>query len=395
VLAAALELKMGAWLWPEENYYILVFREYLYLWLVSRAMIKKIKEANTIIEAPVGEKISAKLPVFYNPVMKFNRDISVLLLSSVENKEMQVCDLLAGTGIRSVRFLSELPKEKICSITINDYNKNAAELIKKNILLNKLDRKVKDEKIELDVTNSEANLLLMNSTGFDYIDVDPFGTPNPFLENSCRRISRNGIIAVTATDTSALAGTFPKTCMRKYWAKPDRGPLKHELGLRILIRKVQLIGAQYEKALVPIFSYSKEHYMRVFFRCIKGKERCDEVLQKHGVFKIGESEAGPLWLGELWDESLVEKMYNLALKLDYEFDIKFLKTILDESRIKTVGFYDIHNLCKKNKLEVPQFERICDELKKRKFVFSRTHFCEFGIKSNVGEEEMVGILKTV
>lgn len=373
----------------------MVFKEYLYPSPAPKMMIKKIKEADIMFEAPVEEKISAKLPVFYNPVMKFNRDISVLLLRSVENKEMQLCDLLAGTGIRSIRFLSELPRDKICSITINDYNKNSVELIKKNIQLNKLDRKVKDKKIELNVTNSEANLLLMNSTGFDYIDIDPFGTPNPFLDNACRRLSRNGILAVTATDTSALAGTFPRACLRKYWAVPDRGPLKHELGIRILIRKVQLIGAQYEKALVPIFSYSKEHYMRIFFGCIKGKEKCDEVIQKHSMLKVGEGESGPLWLGELWDEKIVEKMYKLSLKLDYDFDIKFLKTISDESKIKVVGFHDIHNLCKKNKLEVPSFEKICNELRKKKFVFSRTHFSEFGIKSNVGEEEMIRILKMI
>ena len=46
----------------------------------------------------------------------------------------------------------------------------------------------------------------------------------------------------------------------------------HETGIRILIRKIQLIGAQYNKALTPIFSYSKEHYFRVFLKCEKGKE---------------------------------------------------------------------------------------------------------------------------
>ena len=43
----------------------------------------------------------------------------------------------------------------------------------------------------------------------------------------------------------------------------------HEIGLRILIRRVQLAGSVYDKALIPILSYSKEHYMRVFFKCEK------------------------------------------------------------------------------------------------------------------------------
>lgn len=350
-------------------------------------MFKKITEANITIEAPKEEKISAKLPVFYNPVMKFNRDISILLLKAIDNKEMQVCDLLAGSGIRAIRFLAELEKGKIKSIIINDYNEKAAELIRKNLEANK--KRFKTD-AEINITNMEASTLLLQSTGFDYIDIDPFGTPNPFLDAAARRLSRNSILAVTATDTSALAGTYPKVCKRKYWATPDRGPQKHELGLRILIRKVQLIAAQYEKALIPIFSYSKEHYMRVFFRCDKGKSNVDAVLKQHGMV----DNAGPLWLGQLWNTKLAEKMYRLATDLDYDFDARFLQTIRDESRIGTVGFHDIHSLCKKNKLEVPPFEPIFNEVKKKHSI-SRTHFSGFGIRSSIEEEKLISIIKNV
>ena len=352
-------------------------------------MFKKIREAEITIEAPEEEKISAKLPVFYNPVMKLNRDISVLLLKAIDNQEMQVCDLLAGTGIRAVRFLAELGKEKIKSITINDYNEKAAELIKKNIEANKKLIQARHKQAEISITNMEACTLLFQSKGFDYIDIDPFGTPNPFIDPAVRRLARHGILAVTATDTSALAGTFPRACKRKYWAVPDRGPMKHEIGLRILVRKVQLVAAQYEKALIPIFSYSKEHYMRVFFRCLKGKAHVDEVLEQQGMF----SNAGPLWLGKLWDIKLVERMYQLAADLDYEFDARFLQTIRDESRINTVGFYDIHNICKRNSLEVPKFGPIFDGIRRKKHEATRTHFSGFGIRSDIEEKDLIKIIK--
>ena len=86
-------------------------------------MFKKVIEATVTISAPKEEKISADLPVFYNPVMKFNRDVSILLLKAIENTGMQICDILAGSGIRSIRFLAELDPKKIKSITINDYDK--------------------------------------------------------------------------------------------------------------------------------------------------------------------------------------------------------------------------------------------------------------------------------
>jgi tRNA (guanine26-N2/guanine27-N2)-dimethyltransferase len=139
-------------------------------------------------------------------------------------------------------------------IYLNDYDKTAVKNIQKNIKLNKVDKN------NIHISNKDANLFLLESKGFDYIDLDPFGSPNPFLDSSIQRMSRNGILAVTATDTAALTGTYPSTTRWKYWATNYLCPEKHELALRILIRKIQLIGTQYERALIPLFSYTKEHY---------------------------------------------------------------------------------------------------------------------------------------
>src|SRR3989338_5496254 len=251
-----------------------------------------VNEGSAKLGIPKAEKISKKMDVFYNPVMSLNRDISVLLLNSINKSSMQIADPLAATGVRSIRFLKELYRNKIKKIYINDNNRSAVKLIKKNLKLN--DIKIKNGII---ISNKDANLFILNSTGFDYIDIDPFGSPNFMLDAACKRLARGGILAVTATDTSALCGTFPKACIRKYWALPKKGPIMHETGLRILIRKIQLIAAQYGKALIPVFSYSKEHYMRVFLKNLKGKEKADGILKLHGM----SNGVGPMWLGSLWE----------------------------------------------------------------------------------------------
>ena len=354
-------------------------------------MLQKITEGTISIEAHVDkdEKISKELPVFYNPAMKLNRDISVLLLKAVDNKSMLVCDLLAGTGIRAIRFLAELPKGKIESITINDASEDSTKLIKKNLDANK--KLFKDKDTRINITTSDASLCLLNSTGFDYIDIDPFGTPNPFLDAAVKRLGRDGILAVTATDTSSLAGTFPLVCKRRYWAMPDRGYMKHEISLRILIRKVQLVAAQYEKALTPIFSFAREHYIRVFFSCKKSKSKADETVMQHGMFK----ECGPMWLGQLWDKALVDKMDSLVPELGYDFDARFIQLIKDECQLDIVGFHDIHGLCKRLKVEVPNFDRIFTELDKKKLPHSRTHFLDWGVKCSVSEPDLMKIIKKV
>src|SRR3989338_4814719 len=265
-----------------------------------------VRENNVVIDAKNWKKelISKKLEIFYNPVMKFNRDCSVLLLNALseinknpkednqkdckenlqedikeKSKNMLIAMPLAGSGIRGLRFLKELKKGIIDEIHFNDYKEDFTGMMKKNLKLNKLK---KNKKIV--IHNTDANLFLLNSSGFDYIDIDPFGTPNPFLDSAVKRISRGGIIAVTATDTSALAGTYPLATKRKYFATPMLNYLMHELGLRILVRKVKMIGGQYDKALLPIFSYAKDHYYRIFFKCEKGKTRVDKILAKHNYF---------------------------------------------------------------------------------------------------------------
>jgi len=337
--------------------------------------MKKIKEESAEIFIPIEEKISKKLPVFYNPVMKLNRDVTLLLLNQFP--PMSLCDPLAGSGIRSIRFAKELKYE---SITANDISERSVALIKKNMKLNK---------IKFKVYNKDANLMLLESKGFDFIDLDVFGCPNFMLDSSIKRISRNGIIAVTATDTSALSGTYPKACLRKYWAKPLRNELMHEVGLRILIRKVQLIGAQFDKALVPIFSYSKDHYMRIFFRCLKGKKDVDLVLRQHGMF----NEAGPMWLGRLFDSKLCNKMLK---NNEIKENEKILRIIKDESKVDVVGFYDIHKIMKREKIHnTPRKLELISAIKEKGFKAAETHFSGEGIRSDIEYKELLKIIKRI
>lgn len=81
---------------------------------------------------------------------------------------------------------------------------------------------------------------------FDFLDLDPFGSPVEFLDTALRSVRRNGVLAVTATDTGVLCGAYRNACLRKYLAEPIRGPLCHEAGLRILIGTVVRYAAKYD-----------------------------------------------------------------------------------------------------------------------------------------------------
>jgi len=373
------------------------------------------QEGKAGIKAYTAETVSKDMPVFYNPVMKLNRDITILLLNSIDKKDMQVALPLAATGIRGVRFLLELKKSKIKKIFLNDNNNDAVKLIKSNLKLNKIKsgRKV-------NISNLDANLFILNSKGFDYIDIDPFGSPNFLLDNAVKRLGRDGILAVTATDTGALCGSYKNACLRKYSGKPLRNEFCHEIGLRILISKVQSIGAQYDKALTPIFSYSKEHYFRVFFKCIKGKKKVDELMKNIGyivyckkclfrknVDNIFNDEkcplckskldyAGKLWLGQLWDKKLVNNMCKNIKNLEDKELVKLLEIIKKESKISSVGFYDLTKVVKHNKLRnVPKKDLLINEIKKAGFKAAETHIRPNSIRSNIELKELIKLIKKI
>lgn len=317
--------------------------------------------------------VSKKLNVFYNPLMKHNRDISLLILKNSLEENSKIALPLAGSGVRGIRILNELNKK--FDIYFNDLNPSAVRNIKENLKLNNL---------ECDnVFNQDATTFLLQNKYFDYIDVDPFGSPNYFLDAAIKSLNFKGIIAVTATDTAALCGTYPKAGLRKYWATTKKSPIMHETGLRILIRKIQLIGAQYEKALIPVLSYSKDHYMRVFLKCFNGKKKIDEILKKHKII----DGVGPMWIGELGDIEVINK-------LNSNLNDNLLNTLSEEYKINKIGFYDIHTICKHEKIKCCiKFDDLISLLKQNGFSASRTHFNQYGIKSDCDLKDIVYILR--
>ena len=61
-----------------------------------------------------------------------------------------------------------------------------------------------------------------NGDRFDAVDVDPFGTPSPFVDCALRSIKDGGLLSVSATDSGVLCGVYPKVALRKYLGLPLR-----------------------------------------------------------------------------------------------------------------------------------------------------------------------------
>jgi len=343
-----------------------------------------ITEGKAILEHHEGT-VSKELPVFYNPDMKFNRDLSIHVINSIDKENMTLAFPMAGTGIRPLRFILESNQGKIAKVYMNDLSKDAIKHIKKQFKRNSLSWRKLQRKNLIEFSRTEANVFLMANAPMDYIDLDPFGYPGPFLDTAAKRAKHKGILAVTATDTSALCGTYIKACMRKYLAVPLKGACMHETGLRILIRRVQLAGLTYDKALTPIYSISKDHYMRVFFKVEQQKEKATNIFKQHGMYKT----AGPLWTGKLWDTDLTS---TVAAQ---DPENKVLQTIAEEAQIEQLGYFHVHALCKKLKVNVPNNKPLFEAVQKKGYKISRTHIALVGVRTNMPEEEFMEVIKSI
>ena len=143
---------------------------------------------------------------FYNKAMAYSRDISVSVFKayfSEHEKTPSMIDALAGTGVRGLRVALEAgPVE----LVLNDRDPVSAEIIEKNIELSGAEA----EKTNLPLTESLAG------KRFDYVDIDPYGTPAPFILPALRAVRNRGLLGIAATDTATLVGKHPTTIRRRY-----------------------------------------------------------------------------------------------------------------------------------------------------------------------------------
>ncbi|MBU3958025.1 MAG: tRNA (guanine(10)-N(2))-dimethyltransferase [Nanoarchaeota archaeon] len=363
---------------------------------------RKIKEGKINLFVPKENLYEAA--VFYNPKMAFNRNISVAAVQSfVQSAERRITilDALSASGARGLRYAKEILGVK--EIFLNDKNPIAYGLIKKNINLNKLKMKCKPAK-------TDANIL-MHQIVFDVIDIDPFGSPNIFLDAAARSIYHKGFLAVTATDTAPLSGSYPETCFKKYGIRSMKTDYYSELGVRILVSHIILALARRERAFVPVMSFAKEHYFRVFGRIEHAGEiknllnQFEYVMQcfNCGNRKIGELElkcscgnkfdfCGPVFLGNISDKKFCLQAAKECKQRKFIAEETLAKQLASESELPPF-YYDLHYLARVAKIRLPKLDEFIARLRKNGFKAGRTHFCPTAVKTDADYGRIVKMLK--
>jgi tRNA (guanine26-N2/guanine27-N2)-dimethyltransferase len=359
----------------------------------------------------------SKAPVFYNPVMEFNRDLTVLAFQAYQrmvDREISICDPLTSQGIRGVRFAVEI--EGVKKVLISDINERAYKLAKHNVQLNGLEKLIA-------VKHKDANCILSCNASpkkrFDIIDIDPFGTPAPYLDSALRAIRNNGLLASTATDLAPLCGVHAKACIRKYGGRPMRTEYCHELAVRLLAGCTATLAAKHDIGVQVLFSHSSEHYIRLYAQIAYGAKKADESIKTLGYilhcFNCFHREtthqpfgnlqcpncgskmdyAGPLWLGNIFDPNFIELMIkeNRTVAFRNSARITKLLSLTKEEAQAPITYFVVDKLSGKLGLPSPSIQAFINALRNSGFQAVQTHFNTRGIRTDAPVMAMHKLLK--
>ena len=368
-----------------------------------------------------SEYAPSKAPIFYNPVMELNRDLSVLAVQAYQlrvNREISVCEPLASSGVRGVRYAAEV--RGVGKVLVNDISSRAVEVAEHNVRVNGLEGRISVEHLD-------ANCLLSCCGGshkrFDMVDVDPFGTPVPYLDSALRALRNEGLLALTATDLAPLCGVHAKACIRKYGGKPLRTEYCHELAVRLLLGCVAVLAAKHEIGTNALFCHSTDHYIRVYAEIGYGAKKADASLRKLGYvlhcFNCLHREtantllardiehcpecgskmdfAGPLWLGQIFDRGFCDVMLKenkvRAFRNSARMS-KLLSTAIDEAE-SPATYFVVDKICNKLSLPVPSVALVLKVLRDNGFQAFSTHFNSRGIRTDAAALKMQLLVKNL
>ena len=346
-------------------------------------------------------------PVFFNPAAALNRDVSVAMTAATEG--VSFCDSMCGIGARGLRIAHEVARVE--RVTMVDFNAAALGAAKRSASLNRVARKC-------EFSSSETTSYLMSRFGndqrFDYVDVDPFGTPVRQFQGALSSASDGGVVSITATDTAVLCGVYPRVSFRRYGASSLKNQFGHETGIRILVGALAREGAKLDIGIEPVFAHSSRHYIRVFVRVHLGATTADRSIGHlgHVIFcpqcgNTASSEreervcpscgkkakvAGPLWIDGLTDSRVVDRAVGIAERMENAPAAKLIRSLSGLNEFPPWSF-SIDGASSSIRAATAPEPRVRSLLLERGWRVTRTPFEKRGLKTDAPFKEFLLAVK--
>jgi len=363
------------------------------------------REGSTDLFVP-AESLRAKepktFPAFFNPAAKVNRDVSVAVARAT--RPASFLDALAGIGARGVRVANE--SSKSVEVTLVEFNETSMAIAKKNAKKNRVGARC-------EFVHEESNAYLHSRFGrlerFDAVDVDPFGTPAPYVQGALTAADDGAVVSITATDTATLCGVYPSVAFRRYGAHVVKSEFAHEAAIRVLLGFCARIGGVVDTGIEPLAAHSTLHYLRVYLRVARGAARSDGCLKQLGyVASCGAchenavtasysllcpecggkaKSVGPQWVGKLVDEGLVAGAAKDCSALEWRGAAEALAALEGVDEFPPFG-YSMERVTSREKISSVKFQKVVDALKASGRSAMRQPFGSSGLKTTASYKEI-------
>ncbi|HEX2107482.1 MAG TPA: tRNA (guanine(10)-N(2))-dimethyltransferase [Nitrososphaera sp.] len=368
-------------------------------------------EGRTILVVPessITSKVPSKVPAFFNPAAKLNRDLSILAYSSfaASSGKKTFADSFTGIGARGLRVAVEVPA--IEQVYCNDINGVAIEAAKEAANLNSVTGRCY-------FSVDEVCRFLVNGDKegdrYSIVDLDPFGTPARYIDCVLRSVLDGGLVSITATDTAVLWGVYPKVCLRRYYGRPLNNVYGNETAIRVLLSLTALTASRLDLGIYPVFVHATKHYLRVYAKISVSSSQANEVYNNMGyvmhcsqcghrfntkecgkgkceLCSAGLCIGGQLWTGHLHDKEFVKKM----LEQDPDNQCKKVLEAAAEEASEIPYYFRADEISSKLKSNTLPIERILEKLHAAGFVASKTALNTSAFKTNARIDSVLDVL---
>nr|WP_254939396.1 N2,N2-dimethylguanosine tRNA methyltransferase [Cyanobium sp. Morenito 9A2] len=278
---------------------------------------------------------------FFRPQSRPSRDLGVLLARwlRAEHGRLRVLDLMAGCGIRALRYGLEAGAEAIWA---NDADPERLPLLETNLApLAGPDGAGKADPERVRCTARTAQQLLagclLERRRFELVDLDGFGCPTALLPLALEAVAFDGVLYLASTDGRSPTGHDRPAAIRSLGAAARAHPASWELALRLQLGVIARSAWAMGRGMRPLFSFSEGRTFRTAVQLRRrpepgeetnlgllahchgcGDQQAQSLLRLRGWAPCGcgasatgaapSSISGPLWIGPLQECSALGAM---------------------------------------------------------------------------------------
>jgi len=313
--------------------------------------------------------------------MALDRDLAVAVIARAREMGRPLrtgWEMLSATGVRAIRCAVESgPFE---SLVLSDQDPQALAVLERNI--------ARHPGLGLQVEARDAREA-RPPPAVDWVDLDPYGTPVPFLGAALGALGPGGLLGVAATDMPVLAGASAAACERRYGGRPVRGRLGPEGGLRLLLAYLERTAVARGRTVRPVVAYVGDHHVRAYVE-VRSRSASDppspittiDPERWEGPPLGGRGPFGPLWVGPLLDPSFVSGLRVPGTPAEPRRITAFIDRLRSECRADAPFYYEPNEICGHERLATPLSPEVfVERLHALGYAASRTHARPEGVRT--------------